>query len=515
MTPPPTYHLRLSASNLPKQGKVLKAVPSTYCVVSSVDHDTKYGQTEVVAHAKNPQWTTCIEIPPVSFYVHVFHQQQDDSNKTCLGSALFSSADLLEHHTKSKRLAPGGCLFARLEQQSHDQRHGLVCHMSVCNVILPHQKRRMSNESSLVLQISQRTPQHSWVVVHRSEQDHWKEWTLRGVEMDTQLQLALVHRHRETVGLCETTVDFLLHGNSPLEEVDASVVESVQRFLWLQRNETKLKQVGQLLVHRAEWVTDDDAPLRDDPILIPPPPSPTHEAKFQHYIVEKGCVLNLSMALDFTSSNGDPRQSTSLHYLADQDALNEYQETMTIVGEALEEYLEDDDGINLLGFGAKFDGVVRHLFHCGSAKDVAGLRDVYRATFDGGICLSGPTVFTQVLQWAAVHARKRHQQMNEVGSSNLTYDLLLIVTDGCMDDVEETKRKLGVYSTMPLSIVFVGLGRSDFTLLHQLAEPLAGCRSNVTVVEFRQHQHDSQTLATLVLEQVTSQLCAYMKENVL
>lgn len=51
-------------------------------------------------------------------------------------------------------------------------------------------------------------------------------------------------------------------------------------------------------------------------------------------------------------------------------------------------------------------------------------------------------------------------------SSN--YYVLIILTDGSIDDYNDTVNKIISASSLPLSIVFVGLGDGDFTLLKKL-----------------------------------------------
>lgn len=99
-----------------------------------------------------------------------------------------------------------------------------------------------------------------------------------------------------------------------------------------------------------------------------------------------------------------------------------------------------------------------------------------------------------------------------------TYSILLIVTDGIMDSFEETREKLSVYSEVPLSVVIVGVGRTDFQLMYALCEapPSAtGTRKNTTFVEFRQHQHDPRSLAQAALAQIPQQLSEYMTQNLI
>lgn len=89
--------------------------------------------------------------------------------------------------------------------------------------------------------------------------------------------------------------------------------------------------------------------------------------------------------------------------------------------------------------------------------------------------------------------------------------VLLIVTDGVAVDIEETKRKALVYSQFPLSVVVVGVGRADFSELHSFNN-LAGCRPNMTFVEYRRHQHSAVSLAKGALERLPSQIVQYMHQ---
>ena len=62
-----------------------------------------------------------------------------------------------------------------------------------------------------------------------------------------------------------------------------------------------------------------------------------------------GCDLKISVAIDFTGSNGHPNQSSSLHYIKG-DAPNCYQRALTSVLDVLKAY-DDGDSVHLMGFG--------------------------------------------------------------------------------------------------------------------------------------------------------------------
>jgi Copine len=109
---------------------------------------------------------------------------------------------------------------------------------------------------------------------------------------------------------------------------------------------------------------------------------------------------------------GNPLQPGTLHFQmqSDDGALNDYEETITCVGNAIDKYSASSEYC-VYGFGAKFgDGIVRHLFQCGpnpTVQGVNGILEAYRNVFrSGGITMSGPTVFVSAIQAAAVRARK-------------------------------------------------------------------------------------------------------------
>merc|ERR1712137_439862 len=142
------------------------------------------------------------------------------------------------------------------------------------------------------------------------------------------------------------------------------------------------------------------------------PTAPTDEKpKFVDYI-SGGTEINLSVAIDFTGSNGDPRQPGTLHYIHRDGQLNDYEMAIKSIGEILEKY-DSDKKYPVMGFGAKYGGVVRHCFQCGGSEEVEGIDGIinaYRQTFASGLIMSGPTVFTEVMQVAAARAASAQEE---------------------------------------------------------------------------------------------------------
>jgi hypothetical protein len=221
---------------------------------------------------------------------------------------------------------------------------------------------------------------------------------------------------------------------------------------------------------------------------------------FEDYIQE-GWRLELNVAIDFTSSNGDPRIPGTLHDM-NATTLNDYEETIVSVATALAPYTVDQSlATTVWGFGCKFDNVVRHIFQCGSEPKVygvGGILQAYKSVFDGDLTMSGPTCFDQVIQAAAVRARNYQQTQKRL------YSVLLIITDGICQNFQETQRKLRTYSICPMSTIIVGVGRSDFSELHGL-----GSLSRVVTCEFRRHQHDPNSMGNYALEALKAQVVQY------
>lgn len=90
------------------------------------------------------------------------------------------------------------------------------------------------------------------------------------------------------------------------------------------------------------------------------------------------------------------------------------------------------------------------------------------------------------------------------------YCVLLIITDGMVDDTAETQRKLLVYKDLPLSVVIIGVGRADFRRMNALCNQRG---TPTTFVAFRQHQHDPSSMAKAALENLPGKIVEYMSTN--
>jgi Copine/C2 domain len=252
------------------------------------------------------------------------------------------------------------------------------------------------------------------------------------------------------------------------------------------------------------------------PPMAPPIPSqrfsPGTIPKFIDYL-EGGCEINLVVAIDFTGSNGDPRLPGTLHYIHPNDEMNEYEKALTAVGSIVARY-DSDQQFPVFGFGAKYEGVIQHCFQIGGAAELDGVGGIlkgYRQTFRTGLVLSGPTVFSEVINMTASQAASREHQAFRIGKQ--AYSILLILTDGAVTDIEQTKQAIRAASSAPLSIVIVGVGNADFSKMQFLddfqREEGGKTRDIVQFVEFARHRHNRRTLTKETLDEIPDQLVNY------
>jgi hypothetical protein len=251
-----------------------------------------------------------------------------------------------------------------------------------------------------------------------------------------------------------------------------------------------------------------------DSVPLPSPSRVPFLAKptFVDYL-SGGLQINLSVAIDFTGSNGDPRIPGTLHHIhSDCQQLNDYEKAFLAVGSIIARY-DPDQQFPVYGFGAKYDGVVRHCFQVGGAPELKGIREVmeaYRAVFTTGLTMSGPTVFADVINHVAIKAQNKLEKCQAIGKQS--YSVLLILTDGAVTDIEQTKVALKYASSAPLSIVIVGVGEDDFSKMnfldnvHQWDDEM---RDIVKFVEFSKFRHDRQALTRETLDEIPDQVVEY------
>ncbi|XP_072529771.1 copine-8 [Salminus brasiliensis] len=188
------------------------------------------------------------------------------------------------------------------------------------------------------------------------------------------------------------------------------------------------------------------------------------EVTFLDYI-KGGTQINFTVAIDFTASNGNPSQPTSLHYMNPYQ-LNAYAMALRAVGEIIQDY-DSDKMFPALGFGAKLppDGRVSHEFALNGNPEnpyCTGIEGVLEAYYRSlkSVRLYGPTFFSPVINHVA-----RYASLVKGGSE---YFILLIISDGVISDMAQTKESIVNASCLPMSIIIVGVGSAEFDEMIEL-----------------------------------------------
>lgn len=262
------------------------------------------------------------------------------------------------------------------------------------------------------------------------------------------------------------------------------------------------------------------------------------DVTFMDYI-RNGTQMHFAVAVDFTQSNGNYTNAGSLHHL-DDDNLNPYQIALQSVGEIVQNYdtsklypafgkiylpyvfmLQANFRIFtdfLLGFGAKIppNGEVSHQFplngnpehpHCSSMEEILVHYEKCVKTVE----LYGPTNFAPVVNNTISIARQFQDGKH--------YFVLLIITDGIISDMKETKHAIISASSLPISIIIVGVGNANFSRMDQLdsdefrlrVDGRFAERDIVQFVPLNKFKSKAE-LAKNVLAEIPYQLVSYMEK---
>uniref|UniRef100_A0A3B3WDA8 C2 domain-containing protein n=1 Tax=Poecilia mexicana TaxID=48701 RepID=A0A3B3WDA8_9TELE len=227
----------------------------------------------------------------------------------------------------------------------------------------------------------------------------------------------------------------------------------------------------------------------------------------------------------FPVSKGNPSQSTSLHYMNPYQ-MNAYAMALKAVGEIIQDY-DSDKMFPALGFGAKLppDGRVSHEFPLNGnvenpyCNGMEGILEAYHQSLKT-VQLYGPTNFAPVVNHVA-----RYAAAVQDGSQ---YFVLLIITDGVISDMAQTKEAIVNAAKLPMSIIIVGVGQAEFDAMVELdgddvrisSRGKLAERDIVQFVPFRDymdrtgnHVLSMARLAKDVLAEIPDQLISYMKSR--
>ena len=229
--------------------------------------------------------------------------------------------------------------------------------------------------------------------------------------------------------------------------------------------------------------------------------------------IKNGVRIKLSIGIDYTESNLVPSDPNSLHYLGEN--MNDYEQAIQACG-MICAYYDYNQQFPVYGFGAFINGrpQANMCFNI-NFKDnpeiytINNVLNEYRNSFNF-IRLAGPTNFSPLIQ-NVVDKIKRE-------NNPIQYHILLILTDGIINDLQQTIDILVEGSFLPLSVIIIGIGEDDFhemVVLDGDKDPITSSkgvvrkRDLVQFVKFNKFKNNPTKLAEEVLEEVPKQVIEY------
>lgn len=243
-----------------------------------------------------------------------------------------------------------------------------------------------------------------------------------------------------------------------------------------------------------------------------------NSGSFLDYL-RSGTNISVIVAIDFTASNGRITNPKSLHFISGEKQ-NEYEQAIITVCSILEKY-DTDKMFPVFGFGGIFEenSGVDHCYPLNRSPNnpevegVSGILNAYRDTLER-VILNAPTCMEGII--------RKVKEIAETTEPGQVYSILLILTDGDVTDLEETKSAIIDASNLALSIIIVGVGSDSFENMIELDGdqiPLRDSLGRVTsrdivqFVPFRKFKDNLNELASEVLYEIPTQVESFMSSH--
>ena len=245
--------------------------------------------------------------------------------------------------------------------------------------------------------------------------------------------------------------------------------------------------------------------------------------------LNSGVRLGLSIGIDFTGSNGHPYDYDSLHRTKDptnpdnpnnSKGPNDYERAIYSCG-TIVAYYDYDQLFPVFGFGAIINPNETDANMCFNInfKDDPQIYTINNILVEYQKCLerivfAGPTCFSPII--------KKVIDMINAKNNIMEYEILMILTDGVINDMEETIDALVEGSFLPLSVIIIGIGDADFSNMNILdgddiplisRKGVKRMRDLVQFVPFNKFENDAEKLSAEVLEEIPRQIEEYYSMN--
>ena len=241
----------------------------------------------------------------------------------------------------------------------------------------------------------------------------------------------------------------------------------------------------------------------------------TKNFTFVDYL-KAGVQIGLSIAIDFTGSNGNCNDPRSLHYIGGNQP-NQYERAIYACGNIVA-YYDYDQLFPCYGFGANINNTPTPIFNLSLTSNpnihlIENIIQEYHKALST-VKLWGPTNFGPIIRTT--------NNIIKAENDKLKYHILMILTDGMIDDVDNTINELVNSSFLPLSVIIIGVGSANFDAMNVLdadENPLISsggvraARDLVQFVPFSRFESSPERLAQEVLAEIPKQILEYYEIN--
>lgn len=236
--------------------------------------------------------------------------------------------------------------------------------------------------------------------------------------------------------------------------------------------------------------------------------------------IKAGVRIGLSIGIDFTGSNGHPLDEGTLHSIKDNKP-SDYERAIKECGNILA-YYDYDQLFPVYGFGAIINSsdikLASMCFNLNfeNEPDIYTIDNIIKTYHDclkkDKLTFAGPTEFAPII----------NKVISKIEKKQLEYHILMILTDGVIDDLQETIDALVKGSFYPLSVIIIGIGDADFKNMEILDGdnvPLISSigekrmRDLVQFVPFNKFKNDEKKLSNEILEEIPRQITEYYSMN--
>ena len=233
--------------------------------------------------------------------------------------------------------------------------------------------------------------------------------------------------------------------------------------------------------------------------------------------LEAGIQIALSIGIDFSNKN---KEYNLNNHNINENGFNEFENAIYLCSNILG-YYDYDQKYPAYGFGAWFDDDVTRIgfpsffnLNLASYPEIEKIENVlkaYRNLIKGHNFLISSKVFFAPL------IRKIMKNINQKNNV-FEYNILLILSTGVINDLQQTIDVLVEASLLPLSVVIVGIGDGDFKNMETLDGdifPLTSSKGKkrirdiVQFVPFSNYKNDMEKLSMEVLAEIPRQVLEF------